>query len=93
MAEWNDIWKAQAAGALDPVDRACQTALSALADQRDSYREQLERMADTLRGVLVAAESDPPYPWSSGALKQQIREDITAYELLGLDVIAMNQKP
>lgn len=45
-----------------------------------------EAMADTLRGVLAVVEADPLYPWQSGALKQQIREDITAYELLGLDV-------
>lgn len=47
-----------------------------------------ERMADTMRGVLMAAEADPPYPWKSGHLKQQIREDITDYELLWADSAA-----
>jgi hypothetical protein len=43
------------------------------------------QMADTLRAVLLAVDQAEPYPWQGGALKQQIREDITAYEVLGLD--------
>jgi hypothetical protein len=48
-------------------------------------------MADTLRGVLAVVDADEPYPWGGGALKQQLREDITAFELLGLDDLA--QRP
>ena len=40
---------------------------------------------DTLRGVLMVVSQPEPYPWQGGALKQQIREDITAYELLNRD--------
>lgn len=43
-------------------------------------------MASTMRDVLSVVEANPRYPWEGGALKQQMREDITAYELLGLDV-------
>lgn len=45
-------------------------------------------MADTLRAVLMVVDKPVtgPYPWDSGALKQQIREDLTAYDLLGLDL-------
>lgn len=48
-------------------------------------RDLLAQTVDTLRCVLGVVSMDQPYPWDSGALKQQIREDITAFELLGLD--------
>lgn len=48
-------------------------------------RDLLAQAVDTLRAVLAIVEHAPDYPWDSGALKRQIREDITAYELLGLD--------
>ena len=52
----------------------------------DRLREAAAVMATTMRDVLTIVEADPNYPWQGGALKQQMREDITAYELLGLDV-------
>jgi hypothetical protein len=48
-------------------------------------REAAAEMAATMRDVLAIVEALPDYPWQGGALKQQMREDITAYELLGLD--------
>lgn len=46
-------------------------------------------MADTLRAVLMVVDKPVtgPYPWEGGALKNQIREDLTAYDLLGLDAV------
>lgn len=64
-----------------------------LCDEADRYREIVEQMADTLRAVLVVVDQDEPYPWQGGALKNQIREDITAYELLGLDAAASDDAP
>lgn len=49
-------------------------------------REVLDAMADTLRAIIVAVDQPKPYPWWAGALKHQIREDLTAYDLLELDV-------
>lgn len=43
------------------------------------------QMADTMRAVLGIVDTQPDYPWDSGALKRQMREDLTAYDLLGLD--------
>jgi hypothetical protein len=45
----------------------------------------LATAADTLRAVLAIVDTQPDYPWHCGAMKQQIREDITAIEALGLD--------
>jgi len=48
----------------------------------DSYRAIAATMADTLRAVLAVVSQPEPYPWREGALKQQIREDIAAFEAL-----------
>ena len=54
-------------------------------DQLQMVSEVATEMAATMRDVLSIVDALPDYPWHGGALKQQMREDITAYELLGLD--------
>lgn len=56
------------------------------APTHDALLEVVREMAATMRDVLAIVDNLPDYPWQGGALKQQMREDITAYELLGLDV-------
>lgn len=55
------------------------------ADAHDRLREVAAEMTATMRDVLNIVDNLPDYPWQGGALKQQMREDITAYELLALD--------
>jgi hypothetical protein len=54
-------------------------------------RSLLEAMADTMRGVLMQVNSGPPF-YLGGAMRQQIREDLTAYDLLHLDEVFNAQR-
>jgi hypothetical protein len=56
------------------------------AESVSGERSLLEAMADTMRGVLMQANSGPPF-YLGGAMRQQIREDLTAYDLLHLDEV------
>lgn len=57
--------------------------------ERDRVAAVAARMASTVRDVLSVVEANPDYPWQGGALKQQMREDLTAYELLAGDLVVL----
>ncbi|MCU1500567.1 MAG: hypothetical protein JWM47_4520 [Acidimicrobiales bacterium] len=55
-------------------------------NESDPLRVLLDAMADTMRGVLMQVNSGPPFRLGT-AMKTQMREDLTAYDLLELDEV------